>query len=307
MVEKLSADAVAGVVWWVVPEFGVGRVRRRSAGRCGEVDLAAVDQWRDGFGRGVNPWLGDALGDQPVLGLARGPGGCGFDALAAQPARRSGRSRSSARHGRPAEGGVGCRLERRGPGGRRPHRAARVRQRPAQAVSEDGALAAPRAAARQGARRARRAAGPARTFSSPRPRAADRRGRERPGTLRRPSALPTLLRTTKPREMRGSLRDAPERIRTSDLRFRRPTTESSFLALQGETCPPGSPLSRQKIASHADLALSRDDRRATHRAPMTVISWTTKRFQNPSHRLLRFVHLSSESACRTRRQRLPLC
>ena len=61
-----EAAEVAGVVGWVVPEFGVGRVGEREGGDRlvvvgGEVDLAAVDQRRNGFGReGADPLVGDA-------------------------------------------------------------------------------------------------------------------------------------------------------------------------------------------------------------------------------------------------------
>ena len=50
-----EAAKVAGVVGWVVPEFGVGGVGECEGGDRlvvvgGQVDLATVDQRRDGFG-----------------------------------------------------------------------------------------------------------------------------------------------------------------------------------------------------------------------------------------------------------------
>src|SRR4051794_13487977 len=45
--------------------------------------------------------------------------------------------------------------------------------------------------------------------------------------------------------------DAPERIRTSDLRFRRPTASTATLALASQISPPESPNNRQKFDAAA--------------------------------------------------------
>jgi hypothetical protein len=72
-----EAAEVAGVVGWVGPEFAVGGVYEGEGGERlavvgGEVELAASDQRRDRFGReGADLLVGDALGDEPVVGLAQ--------------------------------------------------------------------------------------------------------------------------------------------------------------------------------------------------------------------------------------------
>ena len=90
VVEALTAYFVAGevavdgdaaevtrIVRWVVPQLGVGCVGEREGGHClaiaaSDVHLAAVDEWLDRLGReGTNPLIGDALPDQPVVGLAQ--------------------------------------------------------------------------------------------------------------------------------------------------------------------------------------------------------------------------------------------
>jgi hypothetical protein len=54
-------------------------------------------------------------------------------------------------------------------------------------------------------------------------------------------------RTRKPCDLQGFQTNAPERIRTSDLRFRRPTTEPPSMALASGIHRCRSPINRQKV------------------------------------------------------------
>jgi hypothetical protein len=99
----------------------------------------------------------------------------------------------------------------------------------------------------------------------------------------RPSVQRTKVKISEtPATKRKS--SAPERIRTSDLRFRRPTASTRDLALESQVTGPRSPNNRQKFDSVAlrkaivRVCLSRNVAETLGRHTRRVPSWTASRY-----------------------------